>query len=238
MYLRGESCYESPWVPGWGSAMVRGLLCGWFLLVAAASARAGDLAVSVVDGDGHPVQDAVVSIEAPAGSVARPLAVPAQPLVVDQVDETFVPYVMIAPRGTQVVFRNSDTTRHQVYSFSPPRPFQLITVPGETSPPMVFDQDGVVVIGCNIHDQMIAYLYVTDRPWAAQTGADGVARFAGLADGSYQAHIWQPRLRPGHPEPVQTVVVAPRAPPIQVALSLMPPSMMEMGHADRERSRY
>ena len=38
---------------------------------------------------------------------------------------------------------------------------------------VVFDKPGVVVLGCNIHDWMVGYVYVSESPYFAKTNAEG-----------------------------------------------------------------
>jgi plastocyanin len=177
----------------------------WFglvLLFAASVAEAGTVAVTVRDGAGGPVAGAVVVL---AGS--EPAAAADKPLILDQSDEAFVPEVLVVRTGGQVVFKNSDTTRHHIYSFRQPKRFELQLAPGEISAPLTFDQAGLVVLGCNIHDHMRAWLYVTDARFVTRTGADGVASFAAVPAGSWEARAWHARLMPGTAEPVQPVRV-------------------------------
>src|SRR4051794_8739625 len=95
---------------------IRQILLG-VAVVWAAPATAADLLVQVSDGDGRPVANAVVGVAPQGGTQVSPV-VPPSAQVVDQRNETFIPYVMIVPRGGTVGFRNSDLTRHHVYSFS------------------------------------------------------------------------------------------------------------------------
>jgi hypothetical protein len=55
------------------------------------------------------------------------------------------------------------------------------------------------VLGCNIHDWMVGYIYVVDAPHFAKTTEDGTVRLADVAPGAYEARVWHPRLR-GEPE--------------------------------------
>ena len=71
---------------------------------------------------------------------------------------------------------NRDNIRHHVYSFSPAKRFELPLYAGVPTQPVLFDKAGVVVLGCNIHDWMIGYIYVSDSPWFGKTGADGTVR--------------------------------------------------------------
>ena len=99
----------------------------------------------------------------------------------DQVNLAFAPDVLVIPVHSTVQFPNSDAISHQVYSFSSARHFQLPLYRGKPYPPVQFDQPGVVTLGCNIHDNMIAYMLVTDAPFFGRTDALGKwrARSAG-----------------------------------------------------------
>lgn len=118
----------------------------------------------------------------------------------DQRDLTFVPDVLVVQTGTAVDFPNSDQVRHQVYSFSPAKTFQLALYQGRAHAPVVFDRAGLVTLGCNIHDSMVGYIYVTDSPWFALTGADGSARLHDLAPGDYTVRIWHTLLDESGPQ--------------------------------------
>jgi hypothetical protein len=93
-----------------------------------------------------------------------------------------------------VEFPNSDSVSHQIYSFSPAKRFQLPLYRGKPYPPVHFDQPGVVTLGCNIHDEMLAYLLVTDAPWYGRTN-DGGTFAAEVPRGRYDVVLWHPRLR-------------------------------------------
>ncbi|HEY2677166.1 MAG TPA: hypothetical protein VGI65_09365 [Steroidobacteraceae bacterium] len=165
------------------------LLC---ILVCSAAARAAELHVRVVDHKGKLVSDAVVL----ATAVDPRNALRAKPATdaVDQVDKQFVPYVKPVFVGATVRFPNSDNIRHQVYSFSPAKKFELPLYGGLNAQPVVFDKPGVVVLGCNIHDWMIGYIYVSDTPFFAKTGSAGTAIIADLPPGEYAVRVWHPNL--------------------------------------------
>lgn len=194
-----------------------------------AAARDGALDVRVADDRGAPVADAVVSVR-PRGGHVGPKAVAAR-RTIDQKDLAFVPSLEVFRPGDEVVFRNSDATRHHVYSFSPAAQFEFVLAPRESSPPLRLERTGVVAVGCNIHDSMIAWLYVSDAPWIARTGADGRARFDGLRPGDYEVRAWQPRLKPGRAEPSRVVTVAADGTAsTSFALPLLPPPRLGHGH--------
>ena len=117
------------------------------------------LTVTVLLPDGHPLGGVIVT--------ARPSASPAHPAApvaaaMDQVDRAFAPDLLVIPVGSTVAFPNSDSVSHQIYSFSPAKRFQLPLYRGKPYPPVVFDQPGLVTLGCNIHDEMLAYVVVTE----------------------------------------------------------------------------
>jgi hypothetical protein len=208
--------------------------CG-LLLVAANTAAAAELRVLVIDQRGKPVADAVVGALPPPGT-ALPPAPPPRTHTINQVDITFVPYIEVFRPGDKVVFHNSDRTRHHVYSFSAAKTFEFMLSPGQASTPMVLERPGVVAVGCNIHDSMITFLYVTEAPWTARSGANGVAVLSGLPEGRYSVHAWQPRLRPGRAEAVQEgVVVGAGGKPVEFKLALLPDSRRQ---PDLERAQY
>lgn len=184
--------------------------------------KEGALEVQVADARGAPVADAIVSIRS-RGGVAVPVPAPAR-RTIDQKNLAFVPSMEIFHPGDEVVFRNSDGTRHHVYSFSPAAKFEFVLAPRDSSPPLRLERTGVVAVGCNIHDSMIAWLYVTDAPWTARTGADGRASFDALPPGDYEVRAWHPRLRPGRGEPTRNATVAGgAAASVSLALTLLPP---------------
>lgn len=174
----------------WGLAAALAALC-WPL-----AAAAGSLAVHVARPDGKPLAGAVVMVHGPPGTATPKPAT----FVIDQVDKAFTPDLTVMPVGSTVTFPNSDSVSHQVYSFSPAKKFQLPLYRGTPYPPMRFESAGIVTLGCNIHDDMIAYVVVTDATWTGRTDADGNWKADELPAGALRVEVWHPRLR--EPEPV------------------------------------
>jgi hypothetical protein len=112
----------------------------------------------------------------------------------DQVNRAFDPDLLIVPVGSSVEFPNSDSVSHQIYSFSPAKRFQLPLYRGKPYPPVEFDQPGVVTLGCNIHDEMLAWVLVTDAPWFGRTQPTG-SWSSDVPRGRYRVNVWHPRLR-------------------------------------------
>jgi plastocyanin len=172
-----------------------GAAAAW--LLCAGSAASAALDVQVVGAGGVPAAETVVYAE-PVGRPA-PAAHP-KPAVIDQIDKEFVPRLSVVQTGTAVSFPNKDDIRHQVYSFSPAKTFQIKPYHGTPSQPVVFDKPGTVTLGCNIHDRMIAYVLVVDTPYFARSDARGRARLDGLPPGEYELRAWQPEAKPGQPQ--------------------------------------
>lgn len=154
-------------------------------------AHASPLTVSARQHDGKPLAGAVVTVEAETQS-----SPPAPPIhaTMDQVDLAFVPDVLVIPLHSTVQFPNSDAIGHQVYSFSSARRFQLPLYRGKPYPPVTFDEPGVITLGCNIHDNMLAYIVVTNAAYFGRTDARGDWSAANLPDGRYRLRLWHPLL--------------------------------------------
>jgi plastocyanin len=210
-------------------ALVVGLICSL-----PAPAAPAELDVQIADARGAPVADAVVTAVPHAGS--PPPSGQSRLHVIDQKNETFIPYIEVFRPGDRVIFHNSDTTRHHAYSFAPARQFEFVLAPGESSAPLQLDQVGVIAVGCNIHDQMITYFYVTDAPFVARSASDGRAH-VDLPAGSFDVRVWHPRQRPGSRDNAQTFAAAAGSAPatLQYTLTLLPD---QRSSPDRERSTY
>jgi plastocyanin len=192
-------------------------------------AFAGGVIVTVHDADGKAVANAVVELVSDTHAQSA-LDRVASEAIIDQQHETFIPLVSLVRKGGHVIFTNNDSTMHQVYSFSPIKQFQFEIDQGQRSEAVVFDKPGVASIGCNIHDQMITYVYVADSPFAAMTDAKGHVQFNGVPDGAYHANVWHPQLVPGKPIPPQAVSIAETPVSISIAIPLLAGAMPGMKH--------
>lgn len=159
-------------------------------------ASAATLTAEFVDAQGKPLTDAVLTLQGPSG---KPDAAPKADM--DQRDQRFAPHVLAVRTGTQIRFPNSDDIRHQVYSFSPAKRFELRLYGGTPSDPVLFDKPGVVVLGCNIHDWMLGYVYVTDDPWFGVSNDKGTLILEQMPAGHYVATLWHPQAPDMQPVP-------------------------------------
>ncbi len=134
---------------------------------------AADVRVLVLDQNGQPLANAV--IESRHEALQR---VPDEIAVIDQVNKRFEPMVIAIAQGQSVNFPNNDNIRHHVYSFSPIRQFSTELYADVHGDPILFDQPGIAVLGCNIHDSMVGYIYVSEFAHVAVTDAQGSATLA------------------------------------------------------------
>jgi plastocyanin len=175
-----------------------------FLVAFACPTSAGEASVTVLSVTGTPVAGAMVVAE-PASPAPRPADQPRA--VMDQRNLMFVPEVLVVRTGTLVDFPNSDQVRHMVYSFSGAKVFQLPLYAGRTQPPVLFDKPGLVTLGCNIHDNMLGFIYVTDSPWHGRTDAEGRLALRDLPPGSYTLRAWHPLLDETGPQLEQHLAI-------------------------------
>ena len=194
-------------------------------LILATPAAAADLRVSVATSSGAPVRDAVVMVYPKAGVPKRPIRF-SWPYLMVQKNMQFDPFVLLVPVGAEVAFPNRDNTRHHVYSFSPAKSFQLKLYGHDETRVVKFDKAGVVAIGCNIHDNMTAFIRVVDTPWAGKTGATGEVVIADAPAGA-TVIVWHPYLKGGRD---LTRQVVPAARSVKIIADLRAPATRRHGY--------
>ena len=171
-------------------------------------AIAGDLEVRVIGVDGAPVPDVAVFVKQ-SGATERKITEPAA-AIMDQRDVRFVPHILVVEKGAAVSFPNSDVIAHHVYSFSRPNDFILPLYKGTPPGPVVMQHDGVVILGCNIHDGMLGYIVVVDTDVFGVTDDSGrVLLDVNAAASDYEVGIWSPRIRDSQQPLVQHVATVP-----------------------------
>lgn len=185
-------------------------LCG---ALCAHSALASTVTVSIATQSGSAAEDTVIVFD-PLDATPPPGHDAA---VIDQINKRFVPRVSVVRTGTSITFPNSDQIRHQVYSFSPPKTFTLKLYAGSPKVAVVFDKPGLVVLGCDIHDSMVAFVGVVDSPYFAKIPASGSANLT-LPAGHYRMRVWNPNLGASVPERQIAVQDAPLTIPLTLDL--------------------
>jgi len=189
------------------------------LVLAATSSYGGEVKVLVLDKDGQPVSD--VAVYATRTDGREQIELRAGTAVMDQVGKQFVPHLLVVQTGTSVEFPNSDTVAHHVYSFSHPNKFTLPMYKGMAHPPVAFEHNGVVSLGCNIHDHMLGYILVVDSAAFTKTDENGSASLSLDNPEVFEIKIWSPRIRDG--AELLTVISPEPAVSFQLAKKLNPP---------------
>src|SRR4051794_3588733 len=202
--------------------MVRGLLLFAAGITLAAPASAAALTVRVVDAAGRGGRDAGVALYPSAGARAPK---PGGRFVGSQQNLQFHPFLTIVPVGADVSFPNFDNTKHHVYSFSPSKRFELKLFAKDQSRTVHFDKPGIVALGCNIHDQMSAFIFVADSAWTARTNAQGLAIFNDAPGAPGRVTVWHPYLRAPGGSVQQALFAGQRGLNFSIRLRPPPPSM-------------
>ncbi|MDX1491810.1 MAG: methylamine utilization protein [Pseudohongiellaceae bacterium] len=156
------------------------------LLSFASFANAIDFSVKIIDQNGKAVSNAALEVDGtPAASNITEIA------IIDQINKRFVPMVIAIQKGQQVNFPNNDNIRHHVYSFSPIKQFSTELYADIPGAPILFDKAGVATLGCNIHDSMVGYIFVSEWQNVDVTGADGLVEFSTQQTPNY-INVWHP----------------------------------------------
>lgn len=183
-------------------------LLATFLLFAlqGLAAQAATVEIKVRGSDGKPLPEAVIFLESrEAKAAAKPVA----NVEIAQAERRFVQRVTLVTAGSEVHFPNRDKVRHHVYSFSPIKSFELKLYAGTPANPVLFDKPGIAVLGCNIHDGMVAWVIVVETPYYGQADGQGVLKLDHVPPGSYRLRSWHAGLPPGTVPLDETLVVAP-----------------------------
>jgi len=172
-----------------GRQMCQPLLRACALLCALiGSCAANGIEIQITDQAGNPVSDAVVELVIAPPPLKASKDIPA---IMDQVGRRFAPRVLAIHKGRTVSLPNSDNVRHHVYSFSPAKTFELKLYKGVAGEPLRFDKAGLVTLGCNIHDRMIGYIYVSEFQHVAVSDEEGRLHFDVVSPPA-TATVWHP----------------------------------------------
>lgn len=171
------------------------------------NAVAQTVAGTVEDREGNLLEHAVISLVGENTALVNENAVMKPPRMTQE-NIQFTPFILPVAPGTKVSFPNKDKVRHHVYSFSKIKRFELELYGEDEEKSVIFDQEGVVALGCNIHDNMLAYIYVARSNSFATTDENGGAKIENLAPGNYNAYVWHPRLSGSEKKYVQQISVS------------------------------
>src|SRR5437660_3641019 len=124
------------------------------------------------------------------GAFPRPASLPTKQVA--QKDLTFVPALLPVPVGTKVEFPNLDDTYHNIFSYSPVKRFDLGRYRPEERPipSVMFDQPGLVILRCDIHEHMRGLILVLNTPYFVMSDTAGRFRLDKLPAGRCTLKAW------------------------------------------------
>ncbi len=116
-----------------------------------------------------------------------------------QKDKSFVPRVLAVPVGSTVDFPNEDPIFHNVFSLSPPAPFDLGLYRAGGSKSRVFPEPATYRVFCNIHPQMTATILVLPTSYITEADSSGAYQVE-VTPGKYRVVVWSERSQPASAE--------------------------------------
>ena len=144
----------------------------------------------LVDADGRLRNAAVILRPLSGGVVAQP-----KKLVLDNQHCAFTPHVQVAPRGSELLLKNSDPILHTVHARLGRETLFNVGLPKWRQVTKRLDHVGVIKIDCDVlHTWMSAVIIVTDSPYSYVSNEKGEFQFDGIPAGSYEIEIWHERL--------------------------------------------
>lgn len=160
---------------------------------------ANELTIQVNDTKKMPISDVVAyAIPTSKKQVAQLKANYAknpQSVTIHQRNKDYDPRLSVVQTGTAIRFSNHDNVKHHVYSFSKIKSFEIPLYSGEPPEAIIFDKPGVVALGCNIHDWMMAHVVIVNTPFYAISNAEGNIVLNNLPQGEYQLTLWHSRQK-------------------------------------------
>jgi plastocyanin len=148
---------------------------------------------TVVVGENKELANVVVSLKPAEGELTGD--VPKEPVVLDQKGCQYVPHVIAAMVGQEVLVKNDDPFLHNVHSLAEKNPAfnkgQPNKDPGMKVEPMKVEE--TFGVKCDVHPWMSAHFRVFSHPYFAVTKEDGTYEIPtkGLKPGKYTLVFWQ-----------------------------------------------
>lgn len=161
-----------------------------FIMIGCTAAQAAQINITITAHKDRSTKGLVVELVALNQTPITPARIQ-----IDQVDKEFIPLVSVTPVGSKLIFKNLDELKHHVYSVSSGNQFDL-PLHNDISPDEIsLNKPGVVKLGCNIHDWMLAYVYVSESDRVIIADDTGIVSFSEVPAGEYEIRLWSPRLR-------------------------------------------
>ena len=158
---------------------------------AAGVVQAGDVKGKVSGAGLKSVENVVVYLDATPG---KKFDAPAAHVVMDQRNMKFVPHILVISRGTTVEFKNSDQVAHNIYwpSIGGNKALRhnLTILSPDHDKIFQFDNPGSAQLLCNLHPEMLGFVFVAPSPYFALTSSDGTFILKNVPSGTYTLKTW------------------------------------------------
>jgi plastocyanin len=146
---------------------------------------------SLVVGPHGGIANAVVTIV----DIGSGRAADTRPVKFDQRGCAYVPHVLAFVAGSTVDIINSDGILHNVHTESSVNPVIDFAQPGfKKMISVTVTKPEVIKVGCDAHNWMSGWWYVTANPYYAVTGPDGRYTIKDVPPGTYTLQVWQETL--------------------------------------------
>jgi plastocyanin len=138
-------------------------------------------------GPGGEVKNAVVLIE----YITKGKPIAKDSVVIDNKHCAFHPHVQAAVQGQTLIVRNNDPMLHNTHLYLNKKTLFNFALP-KTGMEIkkTINRAGLVEIECDAHAWMKGYIYVTDHPYIAVTGDNGVFSIRDIPPGDYEVEVW------------------------------------------------
>jgi plastocyanin len=112
-----------------------------------------------------------------------------KPSLMDQINLTFVPGLLLVRAGEPVHFRNSEDVMHnvRVRNENTKEGTFNVALPTGGTYEHVFESDGFYDVGCDIHPGMSALIIAVSTPYATVADQTGAFTIPGVRPGTYTA---------------------------------------------------
>jgi plastocyanin len=107
-----------------------------------------------------------------------------------QQDRSFTPDLIVVPVGSTVSFPNLDPIFHNVFSLSKAKSFDLGNYPKDHTRTVTFPKPGIVFVGCHLHANMSAVVFVTPNRWSTTADPQGHFTLPAVPPGTYTIVAW------------------------------------------------
>ena len=129
------------------------------------------------------------------GLTGKTYPVPAEPVIMDQKNCQYVPYITAVQTGQKLLVKNSDPVPHNVHPTpskeSGNKESNLFQGPKSKDLEYTFAKPEMFMrVSCNIHQWMVAYVSVMDHPYYSISARDGTFKIANVPPGTYTVEAY------------------------------------------------